>query len=499
MKKYLGTKKYLSVKKYLGAKEYLSVKKAESSFGASADLDAESSKIYASKIENGAISASNFGIYKPESSAKNRASFITNASIIFSKNSQIFITFCILFFIALFTGCNSKKYYTPKEITSQIIFHQSLDSAIDHNNRYGATLKDGSILTQNGILPASKNTQKFIPKNARFLNESGGYYIFANGCESVLLLRASLLDEGVFDSGVCMIKEENTACAQDEIEVPINSCVIMASLNKNLLATISTDNSMNIFDVNEVANKSAKDTSADSSAESKAGAESTADSGKSDSNKTDSTKSADKTPATPRFSQKGSSVVAVNELIAAPLFLESIVVFPTLDGRLLVVSTKDFSVQRNIIISSDKFFNNIIYLEGDDTRIFAATPKKLISIISGQEFSYSAQIKDVLFYGGYIYVITLDGKFAQLNHTLREINTEKFPYASLNGMVVANNTFYTFEKFGGFIIGISLDDFSYKVYQAQDAFGKVAQNKLNFYSKNIFYYNKYYFDFARFR
>lgn len=487
----------MAMKKYLGAK------KAESSLATSADFGAESSKIYASKIDTSKLATSNFGIYKLESSAKNSAGFITNAGTIFSKNSQIFIAFCILFFIALFTGCNSKKYYTPKEITSQIIFRQSLDSAIDHNNRYGATLKDGSILTQNGILPASKNTQKFIPKNARFLNESGGYYIFANGCESVLLLRASLLDEGVFDSGVCMIKEENTACTQDEIEVPINSCVIMASLNKNLLATISTDNSMNIFDVNEVANKSAsigaKDTSADSGAESKAGAESSTDSSKSDSSKTASAKSADKTPATPRFSQKGSSVVAVNELIAAPLFLESIVVFPTLDGRLLVVSTKDFSVQRNIIISSDKFFNNIIYLEGDDTRIFAATPKKLISIISGQEFSYSAQIKDVLFYGGYIYVITLDGKFAQLDHTLREINTEKFPYASLNGMVVANNTFYTFEKYGGFIIGISLDDFSYKVYQAQDAFGKVAQNKLNFYSKNIFYYNKYYFDFARFR
>ncbi len=359
-----------------------------------------------------------------------------------------FFSIWLIVVITLFlAGCNAKKYYTPGKIDGQIVLHQSFGSPIESSNRYGATLKNGTILTQSGFLPPNKT----ITKDVRFLNESGGYYIFAKGCESVQLIKTSVLDERVFENGVCTIKEQNTACTDEEIEIPTNFCAITASLKNNLLALIGRDNSMYIFDLS-------------------------------------------KNRLEPKFSQKGSSVIAVNELIAAPLFLESIVVFPTLDGRLLVVSTKKFETERNIIVSTDKFFNNIIYLEGDDLRIFAATPKKLISILSGQEFSYNTQIKDVLFHKGYLYVLTLDGKIAQLDQTLREINTQKFAYASLEGMAFADNMLFTLEKNGGFFIAVDLANFNYKVYQAQDTFGKIPPNKNIFYSKNMLYYDAYYFD-----
>ena len=59
--------------------------------------------------------------------------------------------------------------------------------------------------------------------------------------------------------------------------------------------------------------------------------------------------------------------------------------------------------------------------------------------MSGQEFSYNESIKDALFYKGYLYVLTLDGMLAQLDHTLRPINTEKFTYAKLEGIAIAND------------------------------------------------------------
>ena len=367
---------------------------------------------------------------------------------------RIFIFAFFVLGVALFnSGCNSKKFYTPAKIDGRIIFSQSFSAPIIYNNRYGATLKDGSLLTQNGIIPMNKQARNLIPKNAKFLNESGGYYIFAKGCESLVLVRVSRLDEEAFDSGTCPIKEENSTCTEDEMEVEVGSCVITASLKDDLLAFVAVDNSMNIVSL--------------PSKESK-------------------------------FSQKGSSVIAVNQLVAAPIFLDSLVVFPSLDGRLLVVSTQNYETQRNIIVSSEKFFNNIIYLQGDDSRIFAATPKKLISIISGQQFSYTEELKDIIFYNGYLYALTLEGKIAQLDHTLREVNTRKFEYASLEGMIRADNTLYTYEKNGSFVIALNLSNFSYNVYQAQDAFGKLMKNKLNFYAKNIFYYDRYYFDFAKF-
>lgn len=357
---------------------------------------------------------------------------------------------CMASFLLL--GCGSKKYYTPEQAHDTLIFDRSFSSPIAANNRYGAMLKDGSLITRDGIIPYNAK----IPKRARFLGESGGYYIFAKGCESVYLVRSSVLDEQAFGNQTCSIKEQNTACSQDELEIKTTMCALSASIKGSLLALIGSDNSMSIFDINAPTKE-------------------------------------------PKFSHKGSSVLAVNELVAAPLFLESLVVFPTLDGRLLIVSTKTFTPERNIIISSEKFFNNVIYLYGDDSRIFAATPKKLISIVSGQEFSYNESIKDALFYKGYLYVLTLDGMLAQLDHTLRPINTEKFTYAKLEGIAIANDTLYTFETHGGYVIAVGLKDFSHKVYKTQDTFGRTPPNKLNFYSNSVFYYNKYYYDFERLR
>lgn len=381
---------------------------------------------------------------------------------------------------AVFLGCSSKKFYTPAKVDGEIIFSQSLPTPIAQNNRYVATLKDGSLLTQSGFVPINKQIKEIIPKDARFLNESGGYYIFAKGCDEMLLVRASVIDESAFDSGTCPIKEENSACTQEQIKLKTQGCAISASLKGNLLAFVTTDNTSHIISLESSTDSAnvdlAKDESADKDFE---------NSGEN----SESYKSV--------FSQKGSAVLAVNQLIAAPLFLDSVVVFPTLDGRILVVSLQNYETQRNIIVSSEKFFNNIIYLQGDDVRIFAATPKKLISIVSGQQFSYQEDIKDITFANGYLYALTLEGKIAQLDHTLREVNTKKFEYASLEGMSVANNVLYTYEKNGSFIIALDLENFSHKVYQAQDTFGKMMSNKLHFYTKNIFYYNRYYFDFAK--
>ena len=411
-----------------------------------------------------------------------------------NQNRTKFIDIARVFTLAfiscvVFLGCSSKKFYTPTKVDGEIIFSQSLPTPISQNNRYVATLKDGSLLTQSGFVPINKQIKEIIPKDARFLNESGGYYIFAKGCDEMLLVRASVIDESAFDSGTCPIKEENSACTQEQIKLKTQGCAISASLKGNLLAFLTTDNTSHIISLESSTQSSSLESSTDFANVDLAKDESADKDFENSGENSESYKSV--------FSQKGSAVLAVNQLIAAPLFLDSVVVFPTLDGRILVVSLQNYETQRNIIVSSEKFFNNIIYLQGDDVRIFAATPKKLISIVSGQQFSYQEDIKDITFANGYLYALTLEGKIAQLDHTLREVNTKKFEYASLEGMSVANNVLYTYEKNGSFIIALDLENFSHKVYQAQDTFGKMMSNKLHFYTKNIFYYNRYYFDFAK--
>ncbi|PAF48487.1 hypothetical protein BKH46_00830 [Helicobacter sp. 12S02634-8] len=196
------------------------------------------------------------------------------------------------------------------------------------------------------------------------------------------------------------------------------------------------------------------------------------------------------------FSQKGSPSIAINSLVAAPVFLDTLVVFPTLDGRLLVVDTKSYTPARNIIINSEKFFNNIIYLVIDDESMFAATSKRLVSIISGQEFSYDADIRDVLYQKPYLYVLTLEGQIIQLDKTLRELNKIKLPFATLNTIVITDNKLHTIEN-RGYLIEVDTINFAYKVFEVKGALGRMKLDKLNFYDKHRIYYDKYYFDFSK--
>ncbi|PAF52651.1 hypothetical protein [Helicobacter sp. 13S00477-4] len=195
------------------------------------------------------------------------------------------------------------------------------------------------------------------------------------------------------------------------------------------------------------------------------------------------------------FTQKGIASIAINSLVAAPVFLDTLVVFPTLDGRLLVVDTKNFNPVRNIIINSEKFFNNVIYLVVEGENMFAATGKRLVSIISGHEFNYDADILDVLYDNTqYIYILTLEGQIIQLDKTLREVNKIKLPFANLNSIVIVGDKLYSIEK-RGYLIEVNVNDFSSKIFQIKGSFGRMKLDKTKFYDKNKIYYDKYYFDF----
>lgn len=367
------------------------------------------------------------------------------------RHILVFSIFVVLFFNA----CGSKKYFSPSKIDGEIIIDKALKSEITNTNRSTAELKDGSLLTQKGIVINSKLSDNLVPKNAKFLNESGGYYIFELNCEKLFLIKTELLDSSF---GSCEIGNlgQNNSCDKDSFEVELKYCPVNASVKENLLAVIGDDNSLELFDIKQEIKRV--------------------------------------------FTQKANSVIAVNQLIAAPLFLDTLVVFPTLDGKLLVVSTKNFQAQRSFLVGLEKFFNNVIFLEGDSSRIFAASNKKIISITNGQEFSKELEIMDLMLDDEtkYLYAITLEGEILKLDGTLNIIDSKKFPYAKLEGLMISDNKLYSFEKKKGFIIELDVKTFDSKVYRAQDTFGKPLSNTLSFYTRHIFYYDRYYFDFRDF-
>ncbi|PDW90594.1 plasminogen-binding protein pgbA C-terminal domain-containing protein [Helicobacter pylori] len=380
--------------------------------------------------------------------------------------------------LIVFSGCNMKKYFKPAkhQVKGEAYFPNHLQESIVSSNRYGAILKNGAVIGDKGL------TQLRIGKNfnyeSSFLNESQGFFILAQDCLNKIGKKTSkrkaakteeteLKLKGVeaeVQDKVCHQVElisNNPNANQQSIVIPLETFALSASVKGNLLAVVLADNSANLYDI---------------------------------------------TSQKLLFSEKGSPSTTINSLMAMPIFMDTVVVFPMLDGRLLVVDYVHGNPTpiRNIVISSDKFFNNITYLIVDGNNMIASTGKRILSVVSGQEFNYDGDIVDLLYDKGTLYVLTLDGQILQMDKSLRELNSVKLPFASLNTIVLNHNKLYSLEK-RGYVIEVDLNDFdSYNVYKTPSigSFKFFSSNRLDkgvFYDKNRVYYDRYYLDYNDFK
>ncbi len=390
-------------------------------------------------------------------------------------NKQFLI---LLIALIVFSGCNMRKYFKPAkhQIKGEAYFPNHLQESIVSSNRYGAILKNGAVIGDKGL------TQLRIGKNfnyeSSFLNESQGFFILAQDCLNKIDKKTSkskvakteeteLKLKGVeaeVQDKVCHQVElisSNPNASQKSIIIPLETFALSASVKGNLLAVVLADNSANLYDI---------------------------------------------TSQKLLFSEKGSPSTTINSLMAMPIFMDTVVVFPMLDGRLLVVDYVHGNPTpiRNIVISSDKFFNNITYLIVDGNNMIASTGKRILSVVSGQEFNYDGDIVDLLYDKGTLYVLTLDGQILQMDKSLRELNSVKLPFASLNTIVLNHNKLYSLEK-RGYVIEVDLNDFnSYNVYKTPTigSFKFFSSNRLDkgvFYDKNRVYYDRYYLDYNNFK
>ncbi len=384
----------------------------------------------------------------------------------------------LLIALIVFSGCNMKKYFKPAkhQIKGEAYFPNHLQESIVSSNRYGAILKNGAVIGDKGL------TQLRIGKNfnyeSSFLNESQGFFILVQDCLNKIDKKTSkskvakteeteLKLKGVeaeVQDKVCHQVElisNNPNASQKSIIIPLETFALSASVKGNLLAVVLADNSANLYDI---------------------------------------------TSQKLLFSEKGSPSTTINSLMAMPIFMDTVVVFPMLDGRLLVVDYVHGNPTpiRNIVISSDKFFNNITYLIVDGNNMIASTGKRILSVVSGQEFNYDGDIVDLLYDKGTLYVLTLDGQILQMDKSLRELNSVKLPFASLNTIVLNHNKLYSLEK-RGYVIEVDLNDFnSYNVYKTPTigSFKFFSSNRLDkgvFYDKNRVYYDRYYLDYNNFK
>lgn len=176
-----------------------------------------------------------------------------------------------------------------------------------------------------------------------------------------------------------------------------------------------------------------------------------------------------------RYKEIGSSVMAVDGRIANPYFLNDLVLFLTLDGKIDIVNTGSLELLRSIIVSSEEHFNNIIYFNVVDETLFAATSYSLLSLAE-QEVRASYELRDVIFTKEGVWLSTKQGEVIALTPSLTLKAKKKFPFAHFLEMVLHKEKLYLLEREGYLLeMSASLEDL--KVYEVDIDEGFVFASK----------------------
>ncbi|MCF6206629.1 MAG: PQQ-like beta-propeller repeat protein [Sulfurovum sp.] len=170
---------------------------------------------------------------------------------------------------------------------------------------------------------------------------------------------------------------------------------------------------------------------------------------------------------------------AIDTRAASPLFVDSLVVMPMLDGKLVIFDTNDPENAKVVYLSSDKVFNNVIYLSRTGDTLVAATPKKLLTLGSQGEFEYKANIAEVAVSGNNVYLFTKEGDIIKFDITLNELAKKKFRFAQFSAATVVDGRVYALDNKGSLIV-LNKDLTKYKIYDVGEVDEPVyiAGNKL---------------------
>jgi len=187
-----------------------------------------------------------------------------------------------------------------------------------------------------------------------------------------------------------------------------------------------------------------------------------------------------------KFSKKLDDVSALDARLVAPYFLGKLIVFPSLDGRLVIVDSIKFKVIRDIVVSSKPYFNNIIFMDVLDNRLVAATQNRVISIDPKSVSFMNVGVKDIVFLGERVFIFTKDGRIILANSSLKRLKEKKFKFANFSTAIYGQFV-YVIEK-NGYLIATDKDLITTNVYKLPDAI-----ENLMFTTSDTLYYDDKYF------
>jgi len=271
------------------------------------------------------------------------------------------------FVLILFSGCSSKKYYEPEESYSVDIDIYDTGAQIIDFHSTGATLKNNSFITKQGI------SEHKLEEGFRFLSQDASTIVSTN------------------DDGVLAVTRDGKT---EKIQFEKN--IVAASTDRGLIAFIMIDNSIALYDLKEK-----------------------------------------KVVFKNYF-----NISILNDIrIASPIFLNTLVLFPTLDGKVVIVDKLRRTVYKTVNLDPKSDVNNITYLKAIGSTLIAATNNKLFSFIDGMVKIISEDIRSVTSNDKAIFVATLDGRIVKYDKLLNKEAEVKLPYANFYALAYGDKLY----------------------------------------------------------
>ena len=274
---------------------------------------------------------------------------------------------------------------------------------------------------------ATLEDNKVITKNGISQNELPEGFEFLNLTEDGRIIATNYIDKILIGNQ----------------ERKVSEVVVAASLRNEKLALIYSNNSMELIDINT--------------------------------NKT-------------LFKEYLPISLANDTRITNPFFMGNLILFPSLNGRVIIVSSVNNEAVRNISVDPDSQFNNIIYIgviESNQTLI-VASPNRVVSISPRDVISKEYDLRDIIVNNNDIYIATIDGQIIKLNATLYQVAKKKYKYAKIHALAFSDSLYAVESQ--GFLINIDenfdkdvIYDFSFDNEERMIAIG----NKIYFGSDYI--------------
>lgn len=241
-------------------------------------------------------------------------------------------------------------------------------------------------------------------------------FISSSGVSSIQLLEGyEFLNSS---NGTIISTNNKDKVAIDNQEIEIGDIVVAASLENNLLALVYANNSIALYDV--TLNKFV-------------------------------------------FKEYYKESIANDTRITSPHFMSNIILFPTLDGKVIVVSKAGNKVVKNIVVDPDSTFNNIIYLDVINDSLIAATTNKIIAVGTGNIFLKDYEIREVITNASHIFIATIDGQLIKLDTQLNTLASKKYKFAKFHALAYGGEALYALES-QGYLVKIEEDFIKDTVY-----------------------------------